>query len=303
MIIPIRFQQIQTDLPNLIYMDDRDRIPNTLFSGIMEWLVAADQKRMTLAIQEKNASGEFRGFLEWKRQFFKVTSRSGAVYFYEAAFGIDPLKHQLLGPLRKIEKDGKLIFEQEFPRLLRGQPRFLFDMEPEAYEAISEIRPRFYCPVTRDLFPEDYVFDVEAENLKYDREHGRTSGPVDNEFADIDAEFQPESEPSGPSFQDVMFEKMPHSSNTPEKMASSLTERTVKEDTFRPVAGVEFRVITAENGDAGEFVTLVFRPDGELVPDLLRKWEKGEQHLEGHNQLVVFIRESVRRFGYATGRL
>jgi hypothetical protein len=96
---------------------------------------------------------------------------------------------------------------------------------------------------------------------------------------------------------------MPESNATPESMAESLKRRTIKEDVFSPVDGVEFRVLTARNGVDGEHVTMTFRPDGELVPDLLRKWKKGEPHFEGHNELIVFIREGVQRHGYATGRL
>ena len=304
MITPIKFNRTRADFPNLIYTDDRDRVPNTLFLGIMEWLVTTAQTKITLAIQEKNFSGEFKGILEWRRRLYKVMATTGADYYYEAAFGIDPLKHQLLGPLRKIEKNGKLIFEQEFPYVLKGQPRFLFDMPVKEYEAISELRPRFYCPVTRDLFPEAYVFDMKAEREKFDREHGRKAEPVDDEFADLDSEFRVElEEPGKKTFEELMFAEMPVSETTPGEMEASLQERTVKEDKFSPVKGVEFRIITAVNGDKGEHVTLVFRPDGELVPDLLKKWKKGEPHLEGHNQLVVYIREGVRKYGYATGRL
>ena len=303
MITPIKFQEAKSDLPRLIYMDDRDHLPNTLFLGVMEWLVTSTQKRMTLAIQEKNSSGEFRGLLQWQRKFYKVTKRTGAVYFYDAAFGVAPLQHQLLGPLRKIEKNGKSIFEQEFPHLLKGQPRFLFDMSDEAYEALSDIRPRFYCPVTRDLFPEAYVFDLKAESEKFHAENGQTDESGD-EFSDIDPEFKNSpADAATRTFEQVMFSEMPVSNTTPDEMEVSLQKRTVKEDKFSPVEGVVFRVVTASNGDEGEFVTLVFRPDGELVPDLLKKWEKGEQHLEGHNQLVVYIRKGVRQFGYATGRL
>jgi len=293
-------------------MDDRDYLPNTLFMGVLEWLVTSEQKRMTLAIQEKNSSGEFRGLLQWERKFYRVTSRTGAVYSYDAAFGVAPLKHQLLGPLRKIEKNGQAIFEQNFPHLLKGQPRFLFDMEVEAYEEMSELRPRFYCPATRDLFPEDYIFDLKAESAKFERENGGlTVKSREDEFTDIDPEFQdidPEFQDFPPdketrTFEQIMFSEMPVSNTTPEAMEASLQNRAVKEDKFSPVDGVEFRVVTAANGDEGEFVTLVFRPDGELVPDLLKKWEKGEKHIEGHNQLVVYIREGVRQFGYATGRL
>ena len=305
MITPIQYQETMTDLPNLIYMDDRDRIPNTLFIGIMEWLVTTEQQRMTLSIQEKNASGEFRGLLQWERKFYKVSAKSGAVYFYEAAFGLDPVKHQLLGPLRKIEKNGRLIFKQKFPHILRGQPRFLFDMKVADYEAMSDLRPRFYCPVTRDLFPEAYVFNMQEESDKFDKQRGRTATePVEDEFADIDPEFQDDPKEDGEqSFKDLMFSEMPVSSTTPQEMAASLQKRTIKEDKFSPVAGVEFRVITAGNGDQGDVVTLVFRPDGELVPDFLKKWKKGEQHLEGHNKMVIYIREGVRQHGYATGRL
>lgn len=304
MITPIKFNRTNTDLPNLLYVDDRDRVPNALFLGVMEWLITTSQKKMTLAIQEKNSSGEFRGLLEWERRFYKVVATTGVDYYYEAAFGMAPLKHQFLGPLRKIEKNGKLIFEQEFPHVLKGRPRFLFELPVEEYETISELRPRFYCPVTRDLFPEAYVFDMKAESEKFDREHGRKTEPVDDEFADLDPEFQEDpKEPGEQTFEEIMFSAMPISETTPGEMEASLQERTVKEDKFSPVEGVEFRVVTAANGDKGEFVTLVFRPDGELVPDLLKKWQKGEPHLEGHNQLVVYIREGVRKYGYATGRL
>jgi hypothetical protein len=272
-------------------------MPNVIFRTVIEFLLLRSEEAFEMVLREINAKARFDALLRFERKHFKVTT-GNAVYTYDSAVGVDPIKHQILGPLRLIEKGGKPIFRQP-NKYAKGRPLYYWEL-PEEERAILpwQTRGAFYCPVVADLFPENYSFDV-SSILEKIPESDEEPEERENEFLDVDPEFRDtDQEPEDKAFGSLLRKLK---QDSPEKLKEAMEQTSIRSDTFE-VAGLKFRVLTMTDSTHG-FSTMLFRPDGYPVTDYTQLSANQEEALRRHNELVRLVRKTVRERGYATGRI